>query len=228
MLNLTKTFTQDQFHITPIMMDEQIVFVPQEIEDQLGYSDLSNVIRHSEGFVEEKDYVVVEGEKLRELKEIFHRGSSTTSVKIAPNVNSLVVITESGFWGVCFRSNKPECVALRIWVTSEVLPAIRRTGQYAAPQGQAQVNMVKVEKLFSATKRLAKGSGMPEVVARKKAAEVVKSQTGVDRQGESRSVFFQNELYHRQEIFVHPGDIGNECTLQERDRVASTAGTRAR
>jgi prophage antirepressor-like protein len=39
-------------------------------------------------------------------------------------------VNESGLYNLIFRSNKPEAKAFRKWVTSEVLPAIRRTGSY--------------------------------------------------------------------------------------------------
>ncbi len=41
-------------------------------------------------------------------------------------------VNESGLYNLIFRSNKPEAKAFRRWVTGEVLPAIRRTGSYAA------------------------------------------------------------------------------------------------
>ncbi len=40
-------------------------------------------------------------------------------------------VTESGLYEVIFRSDKPEAKAFRKWVTSEVLPSIRKTGAYA-------------------------------------------------------------------------------------------------
>lgn len=42
-------------------------------------------------------------------------------------------INESGLYNLIFRSNKPEAKTFRKWVTSEVLPAIRRTGSYGQP-----------------------------------------------------------------------------------------------
>ena len=40
------------------------------------------------------------------------------------------VLTESGLYALVFRSNKPEAKRFRKWVTSEVLPSIRKTGGY--------------------------------------------------------------------------------------------------
>jgi prophage antirepressor-like protein len=42
----------------------------------------------------------------------------------------MLFINESGIYSLIFRSNKPEAKLFRKWVTNEVLPAIRRTGQY--------------------------------------------------------------------------------------------------
>jgi prophage antirepressor-like protein len=43
----------------------------------------------------------------------------------------MLLINESGIYSLIFRSNKPEAKLFRKWVTNEVLPAIRRTGQYS-------------------------------------------------------------------------------------------------
>lgn len=40
------------------------------------------------------------------------------------------IINESGLYNLIFRSNKPQAKVFRKWVTSEVLPAIRRHGHY--------------------------------------------------------------------------------------------------
>ena len=38
-------------------------------------------------------------------------------------------VNESGLYALIFRSSKPEAQAFRKWVTSEVLPALRRQQQ---------------------------------------------------------------------------------------------------
>lgn len=42
----------------------------------------------------------------------------------------MVAVSESGFYKLVLRSDKPEALAFQEWVTREVLPAIRRTGGY--------------------------------------------------------------------------------------------------
>jgi prophage antirepressor-like protein len=42
------------------------------------------------------------------------------------------LVSEAGMYEVVIRSDKPGAVDFRRWITSEVLPSIRRTGSYAA------------------------------------------------------------------------------------------------
>ena len=50
----------------------------------------------------------------------------------------MVVINESGLYSLILGSRKPEAKKFKKWVTSEVLPAIRRTGRYeAVPEPKA-------------------------------------------------------------------------------------------
>lgn len=44
------------------------------------------------------------------------------------------IINESGLYNVILRSDKPEAVPFRRWVTHEVLPSIRRHGTYMTPE----------------------------------------------------------------------------------------------
>lgn len=48
------------------------------------------------------------------------------------------IISESGLYALIFKSRKPEAKTFRKWVTSEVLPAIRKTGKYASPSSTAR------------------------------------------------------------------------------------------
>jgi anti-repressor protein len=43
------------------------------------------------------------------------------------------VVTEAGMYEVVIRSDKPDAREFRRWVTTDVLPAIRRTGSYGSP-----------------------------------------------------------------------------------------------
>jgi prophage antirepressor-like protein len=63
----------------------------------------------------------------------------------------VTVINESGLYSLIIKSRKPEARAFRKWVTSEVLPQIRKTGVYAGvaeettePQPEQNVNMLYI------------------------------------------------------------------------------------
>ena len=49
-------------------------------------------------------------------------------------VQNVTIINESGLYNVILRSDKPEAKPFRKWVTSEVLPSIRKHGAYMTPQ----------------------------------------------------------------------------------------------
>lgn len=83
------------------------------------------------------------------------------------------IINESGLYALVIRSNKPNARRFRKWITSEVLPSIRKTGKYAAPvQPELPLTdgLPDMEKLFRvkyngvpvvATQYLAEAFGMP-------------------------------------------------------------------
>lgn len=48
-----------------------------------------------------------------------------------PNGVEVNTVSEPGLYTLIFRSNKPNAKTFRRWVTHEVLPTLRRTGQYA-------------------------------------------------------------------------------------------------
>ena len=56
---------------------------------------------------------------------------------------TLAIVYESGLYELIFRSRKPEAKAFRKWVTSEVLPSIRRTGFYRQQQRERYLKMGK-------------------------------------------------------------------------------------
>lgn len=63
----------------------------------------------------------------------------------------VAVINESGLYSLILTSRKPEAKRFKKWVTSEVLPSIRKTGSYA----QAAAPAIALPKTFAAALRLA-------------------------------------------------------------------------
>ncbi len=52
-------------------------------------------------------------------------------------------INESGLYALILRSNKPQAKVFRKWVTSEVLPAIRKTGGYSSQEKTGYVELLE-------------------------------------------------------------------------------------
>ncbi|EHD2239366.1 TPA: hypothetical protein I7787_06270 [Vibrio vulnificus] len=64
-------------------------------------------------------------------------------------------VTESGLYELIFMSRKPEAKAFRKWITSEVLPQIRRTGSYTlnpASTARSRSQYIELVKLISKAK----------------------------------------------------------------------------
>lgn len=56
-------------------------------------------------------------------------------------VQEMAVVNESGLYTVILRSDKPQAKPFRKWVTSVVLPSIRKTGSYSVQQLNAFENL---------------------------------------------------------------------------------------
>jgi len=87
-------------------------FVARDVAKILGYRKASDMIR-----VLDED----EAQKMRLVDEI-------------GRPQEMIIINESGLYSAILRSNKPQAKKFKKWVTSEVLPAIRKHGAYITPE----------------------------------------------------------------------------------------------
>ena len=77
-------------------------------------------------------------------------------------------VTESGLYAVILRSDKPAAKKFRKWVTSEVLPSIRKTGTYSMerkyqPKATSVGEVANLLKILERTMKAEKQS--PEIIA---------------------------------------------------------------
>ena len=84
-------------------------FVAKDVADVLGYRKASDMVRNLD-----ED----EAHKMRLTDETGRN-------------QEMVIINESGLYSAILRSNKPEAKKFKKWVTSEVLPSIRKHGGYS-------------------------------------------------------------------------------------------------
>lgn len=60
-------------------------------------------------------------------------------VRTSSGDQQMTIVNESGLYNLIFQSRKPEAKAFRKWVTSEVLPTLRKTGRYELQSGNRRV-----------------------------------------------------------------------------------------
>ena len=110
---------EESFTVRTILKDNEPWFVAKDVCDVLGISNNRDALAALDE--DEKSNV----------------GKNDVSNIEVPN-RGLSLINESGLYALVIRSNKPNARKFRKWITSEVLPAIRKTGQYAAPSAPAK------------------------------------------------------------------------------------------
>jgi len=91
------------------------------------------------------------------------------------------LINEAGLYSVILTSQKAEAKAFKRWVTHEVLPSIRKTGQYGEPKEELSGDklLIVANRSFGAAHGLAKRMGMKGNQAILLANRVVEETTGI-------------------------------------------------
>lgn len=77
----------------------------------------------------------------------------TGSIRTPGGDQQMTTVNESGLYSLVLGSRKPEAKRFKKWVTSEVLPAIRKTGAYAAAGVAPTGDELKLSLLESAVRR---------------------------------------------------------------------------
>ncbi len=112
-----QVFNYDSHEVEVVMIDDAPYWVAKDVCDVLG---IQNHIQALSGNPKSGALGLDDDEKLRYRIYTPQGGTQETWL-----------VNESGLYNLIFRSNKPEAKRFRKWVTSEVLPAIRKTGGYA-------------------------------------------------------------------------------------------------
>lgn len=132
-MNDIQIFNNAEFgEIRTIEQNGEPWFVGKDVATALGYSNPQKAIRDH---VDEQD---------RTVNESF-----------TVNGTQGVLINESGLYSLCFSSKLDGAVKFKRWVTSEVLPSIRKNGGYLAGQDQLTPEELMAKALLYANKTLA-------------------------------------------------------------------------
>lgn len=108
MENQIQLFTNELFGNVRSMIDEQgnPWFVASDIAQILGYRDASNMTRNI----------------------IDTRDKGTHLMSTPGGQQQMIIINESGLYNAIFSSKLPGAIEFKHWVTSEVLPMMRKIG----------------------------------------------------------------------------------------------------
>lgn len=114
-MNEMKIFNSPDFgDIRTMLIDGEPWFVGKDVAASLGYGDgksLANAI----------------------AKHVSDEDKGVTEMMTPGGRQNMTIINESGLYSLIFGSKLESAKKFKKWVTSEVLPAIRKTGGYAAP-----------------------------------------------------------------------------------------------
>lgn len=108
-MNEIQTFDFDGSGIRTLTIDDEPYFVGKDVAQVLGYRDTADALKKH---VDEED----------KLTRQFADSGQRREMKI---------INESGLYSLILGSKLPEAKRFKRWVTSEVLPSLRRNGMYA-------------------------------------------------------------------------------------------------
>lgn len=139
-MNELQIFNSEEFgDIRTVTIENEPWFVGKDVATALGYADTFGALK----------------------KHIMDEDKLVCQIDSAGQKRDVTVINESGLYALIFGSKLESAKRFKHWVTSEVLPAIRKTGAYQKPmttdqkiQLLAQGNVELTEKIDKVDKDL--------------------------------------------------------------------------
>lgn len=121
-MNELQVFKNQEFgSVRTLVINNEPWFVGKDIAESLGYTATEKAIRtHIDG-----------------------DDKGVTEMDTPGGKQKVVIINESGLYCLVLSSKLPSAKKFKRWVTSEVLPALRKTGQYQVKELSGQELMAK-------------------------------------------------------------------------------------
>ena len=170
-LNELQIFNNEEFgDIRTMNINGEPWFVGFDVADALGYKNQSDAIMKH---VAEEDRRVIQKSQITTLADVPNRG--------------FTFINESGLYALIFGSKLESAKRFKHWVTSEVLPSIRRTGSYQKPMTPEEMMRVQLGMIDGHEERISKlentmniDYGQQRVLEKEVAKVVIESLGGKD------------------------------------------------
>lgn len=121
-MNEVQLFNFKSHEVRSLLLNNEPWFVGKDVADVLGYKNQNDaLVKHVDD--EDKDTIAI--------RDSIGRNRNTP------------IINESGLYSLVLSSKLPSAKKFKRWVTSEVLPALRKTGQYQVKELSGQELMAK-------------------------------------------------------------------------------------
>lgn len=116
-MNELQIFNSEEFgEIRTVTIDNEIYFVGKDIAKALGFSNHRDAIS----------------------THVFDEDRGVETIDTLGGKQNMTVVNESGLYALVFGSRLESAKRFKHWVTSEVLPTIRKTGGYRKPMSTAE------------------------------------------------------------------------------------------
>lgn len=186
-MNELQIFSKPEFgQIRTLLIDNEPWAVGKDVAEALGYTDTAQALRKH---VDPED-------KMGGRNDAPSMESQSATPSITDSMGRTqypVWINESGLYSLILSSKLPNAKRFKRWVTSEVLPALRRSGSYTVKRAESERRPLTADDYLNAARILAgcRDERLPLVMP-------LIRQAGIDLpQIEER----------RKSIIVHPVDI---------------------
>ena len=132
-MNEITVFNNDEFgSIRTVTIENEPWFVGKDVAEVRGYQNGSRDInRH----VDDEDKLC-------------------TKIEHAGQKREVTIINESGLYSLILSSKLPNAKKFKRWVTSEVLPSIRKTGSYGKPMSQLEIAQYSINLLIEQERKM--------------------------------------------------------------------------
>lgn len=165
-MNQLQIFKSEEFgKIRTVTINNEPWFVSKDVATALGYSNSRDAIS----------------------KHVFDDDKGVAKCDTPSGRQEMSVINESGLYALIFGSKLDSAKRFKHWVTSEVLPSIRRTGSYQKPMTPEQMMRIQLEMIDDVSGRVTKlentmniDYGQQRVLEKEVAAVVIESLGGKD------------------------------------------------
>lgn len=132
-MNDIKIFKSEEFgSVRTVTIGEEPYFVGKDVAQILGYKDTSDALKKH---VDEEDKLTRRFADSGQNREMY-------------------IVNESGLYSLILSSKLESSKRFKRWVTSEVLPSIRKSGGYIAGQEQMTDNELMAKALLVARKQI--------------------------------------------------------------------------